>query len=157
MKVTRIYDDAAVRAVMIQPDMWTTVAEDGQDQDNYAPDVYGDCWLEMEADGNLVGLYQLQKRNRVLVEIHAQVLPEYRKEYSKATGQAALAWIVENLPECQKIIAWVPVIYQNVIDFTVGQGFTIEGLNRKSYFKNGKLHDQKLLGITRNEVEQWAQ
>jgi len=149
---TRIFSPLQVRRIMVWPSMWETVAEDGQKPEDFRPDVERDCWLSMTAGETEIGLYLLQQRNGVMVEIHAQVLPEYRKQYSKASGHAALQWILDNIPDCQKVIAWVPAIYQNVKDFTCSFGFQVEGVNRKSYLKHGELHDQWLLGILRSEI-----
>jgi hypothetical protein len=154
VKTYRTFDDEGLRRAMVDPDMWATVAEDGHDPANYKPDVVAECWLAMQVDGNVVAYYQLESRNTVTLEIHAQVLPEFRKEYSKATGEAALKWILENAPECQKVIAWVPSKYPNVRDFTLQFGFKVEGTNRKSYLKDGQLWDQWLLGITRGEIHE---
>lgn len=153
LDVRRTYDPMTIREVMTHPDMFATVAEDGQDPGDYTPDVQGSCWLAMRDDDELVALYQLQQRNAVTLEIHAQVLHQHRKEYSGATGKAALQWILDNT-DAEKVIAWVPEIYPNVRSFTESQGFQIEGVNRKSYLKNGKLHDQTLLGITRSEINE---
>lgn len=153
IKATRTYNADLVRSIMLRPEILATVAEDGQDPADYQPDVEGDCWLVMTApDDVLVGLYCLDARNAVTVEIHAQVLPEHRKVYSKATGEAALGWILENMPECHKVTASVPAIYPNVLKFTTQFGFQVEGVNRLSYLKNGKIHDQWMLGITRDEI-----
>ena len=149
--VQRTNDADIVRAVMTHPDMWATVAEDGHDPDDYTPDMTGACWLVMRDGDTLIALYSLDQINAVTLEIHAQVLPKHRKEYSRATGKAALQWIVEHT-DCQKVIAWVPALYPNVRDFTVSQGFQIEGVSRKSYLKNGELHDLTLLGITREQI-----
>jgi RimJ/RimL family protein N-acetyltransferase len=152
VRAARTYDRRLVVSIMLHPEIFETIAEDGQNPNDFVPDVQGEIWLAMWADGEAVGLYHLHRRNAVLIEIHAQVLKAYRKEYSVATGEAALQWILDNLPECQKVIAWVPEIYPNVRSFTESQGFQIEGVNRKSYLKNGKLYDQTLLGITRSEI-----
>ena len=152
---TRTYDAYLVRSVITRPDIWATVAEDGQDPLTYAPDVHNDCWLTMTGpDDVLVGLYCLDQYNAVTLEIHAQVLPEHRKVYSRATGEAALAWVLENVPQCQKVIASVPAIYPNVRDFTLQFGFRVEGTIRHSYLKDGKVHDLWLLGITRDEINE---
>lgn len=136
---------------MTRPDMWATVAEDGQQPHEYTPDVIGHCWLAMFAPDALVALYHLHAHNSVTCEIHAQVFPEYRAEYSEGTGLAALRWIYENT-RYEKVVCWVPEIYTNVRSFAESFGFQLEGTNRKSYRKNGKLLDMWLLGITRNEI-----
>lgn len=151
--VKRTYDPRIVRELMTRPDMWETVAEDGQDPGDFDPDVTADCWLTVRAEGELVGLYCLDRVNSVTLEIHAQVLPECRKEYSDDTGRAVLQWILDNT-DTRKVIAWVPVIYPNVRKFTESQGFQVEGVSRKSYLKHGELHDLTLLGITRDEINE---
>ena len=139
---------------MLRPEIFATVAEDGQDPAGYEPDVQAEVWLAMTTnDDDLVGLYNLHSRNAVTVEIHAQVLPEHRKEYSNATGLAALRWIRVNIPDCYKVIATVPALYPNVRKFTESFGFQLEGVNRSSYLKDGEVHDQWLLGITRDEID----
>jgi RimJ/RimL family protein N-acetyltransferase len=88
-----------------------------------------------------------------MLQIHANVLPEHRKQHAKETGQKALDWIVENLPEIHKVVAFIPALYPNVRDFTASFGFKIEGVLTQSHQKNGVLHDQWILGITRPEIE----
>lgn len=155
MKLTtrRTYDAALIRSIMTRPDMWRTVAEDGQTVAEYHPDVTCVCWLRVEADGETVGLYSFNAHNSVTVEIHANILPEFRAVCSRESGLEALRWIYENAPEYKKIISQIPVIYENVKRFTLGFGFIVEGRNRASYLKNGALHDQWLLGVTRDEVK----
>lgn len=148
----RTFSPAEVRRIMVCPEIWETAAEDDQDPDRFEPDLDGECWLLMKAGKTVIGLYQLQMRNSVTVEIHANILPKHRKKYSKESGHVVLRWIMEEVPDCRKVIAWVPKMYQNVRDFTCSFGFREEGVNRLSYRKNGELHDQWLLGITRDEV-----
>ncbi len=154
MKATRTYNTDLVRQIMLRPEIFATCSEDGQDPADYQPDLAASCWLVMTApDDVLVGLYVLHQRNAVTLEIHAHVLPEHRKVYSESTGRAALAWVLEHVPDCQKIIAHVPALYPNVRDFALRQGFHNEGTNRKSFLKGGKLYDQWHLGVTREELE----
>ena len=151
MNVERTFDTELIKGIMSRADMWDTVAEDGQDPDDYAPDVNGECWLLLTVDDKPIGAYCVHQRNAVTLEIHAQVLPEFRKEHSTESGTKVLKWILDNT-ECQKVIAQIPAIYPNVKRFTESFGFQVEGENRMSYLKNGELHNQWLLGITREEI-----
>lgn len=155
MKAYRIYDAALVKRIMTLPEIWETIAEDGQDPDKYDCDVDGECWLLMVDGDDVVGLYNIHGINSIQCQIHAHVLPEHRKKHSYETGVLALKWLHENEPSYQKLIAFVPVIYENVKKFTCQFGFQVEGLNRKSYLKNGKVVDQYLLGITRDEIKEF--
>lgn len=153
VEAVRTYDSGIVKDVMTTPALWATIAEDGQDEIDFEPEVREECWLLMLNDEVLVGVYNIHALNSVTLEIHAHVLPEYRKPYSKATGYAALKWIYENASEYKKVIAQIPTIYENVKCFTCSFGFKEEGINRLSYLKNGEIVDQWFLGITRDEIE----
>lgn len=155
MIAERIHDPELVKSVLLHPDIFATIAEDAAD--DFEPDMEGSIWLAMLAP-NLVGLYQIERLNGITAQLHANVLPESRKAHSKATGWAALDWVMENLPDIHKLIAVVPVIYPNVKAFTCSFGFREEGVNRESYLKNGEIHDQWILGITRPEIgeQRWA-
>lgn len=106
----------------------------------------------MEVDNEVAALYNIHARNSVTAEIHAHVVPKHRKQYSKETGYHALRWIYENAPTYHKVVAQIPVIYENVRQFTIGFGFQDEGINRQSYLKDYQIVDQWMLGITRDEI-----
>lgn len=151
----RTYNKHLVIDFIETPEIWEVISEDGQERGTFRPEVEQECWLAMHNnDGTVVALYNFHAVNGITVEIHAHVLPEYRKEHSAATCLAAFRWMYDNEPECNKIIANVPNIYENVKNFAVRMGFSIEGVNRSSYRKNGGTHDQWSMGITRDEIKE---
>jgi RimJ/RimL family protein N-acetyltransferase len=97
-------------------------------------------------------VYNCVAVNGVTVLIHPHVLPEVRSKYARESCLAALKWIYDNAPKYVKITALIPVIHKNVKLFAKRIGFKEEGINRKSYLKDGKVIDQWLLGITRSEL-----
>ena len=152
MIASRIHDAKVVKSILLRPEILATIAEDGAA--DVEPDMERNIWLLMKSGETEVGLYQIERINGITAQIHANVLPEHRKPHSKATGTAALDWVMMHLPEIHKIIAVIPVLYPNVRDFTLSFGFQVEGVNRQSYLKNGTIHDQWILGITRPEIEE---
>lgn len=154
MKATRIYDHELITSIMTRPDIWEDIAEDGQIESDFCPQVDDECWLLMSDGVDVVGLYNVHARNVITAEIHAHVLPEYRQAHSINTGRAALDWIIKNTTY-QKIVANIPIIFENVKKFTCGFGFQVEGINRASYLKNGEIVDQYMLGITRAEIMEY--
>lgn len=149
----RIYDKDLIKGIMTRPDIWATIAEDGQDPVLFDPNTCDECWLLMSTEkGEIVGLYNIHGVTAVTAEIHAQVLPEYRKQYSRECGVEVLRWLYEFCPGYLKYIANIPTIYDNVKNYTLTFGFMVEGVNRMSYLKNGILCDQWMLGITREEI-----
>lgn len=150
--VERTYDVALINKIMFDPAIWDCIAEDGQIQDDFEPDVDNECWLLMAVDHAPIALYNIHALNTVTAQIHAHVLPEYRKQHSKETGKLALQYILKN-SDYQKIVAVIPETYENVKKFTLSFGFVEEGVSRKSIMKGGKLLDQWILGATRSEIE----
>lgn len=156
MKIYRTFDDNAIKSIMLNQEIWKTCAEEGQEQEDYEPETEADCWLILEADEGFIGAYNIHPHNSTTLELHAHVLPEFRKKYAFESGDLALEWIMNEAPESyQKVIAQIPECYQNVIDFTIGHGFTKEGVNRLSDRIDGVLYDQWLFGITRQEIGEY--
>jgi RimJ/RimL family protein N-acetyltransferase len=151
MIAIRTYDTEVIEGLMRIPEIWATVAEDGQDPDKFKADCEGECWLLMMNGDEFIGAYNLHSHNSVTTEIHAHVLPAHRKQFSYSTGIAALQWVID-YTDYQKVIAIIPTIYKNVKRFTCSFGFQEEGINRKSYLKNGEIVDQYILGITKDEI-----
>lgn len=151
MKITRTFDVDLAYAIATTPDIWDTIAEDGQDPAGYVPDVESACYLVVREDGKLIGLYIFRRVNAITTEIHPMVLPKHRKQYSIAASKAVIAWFWENAPWCQKIIGWVPTLYPNVRKHGEAVGFELEGTNVQSYMKGGEVYDQWLLGLMRGE------
>lgn len=149
--VKRTYDKEAIRAIVTNPDIWQCVAEDGSTFSDFDPDVNNECWLMMEIDGVKIAVYNLHAINSATVQIHAHVLQQYRKDYSKETGNLAIKYILDNT-DYQKVVAFVPVIYENVKNFTQLFGFVVEGILTKSIKKNGILVDQWILAATRGQL-----
>jgi RimJ/RimL family protein N-acetyltransferase len=150
MNVLRVFDPEVVKSILLRPEIVATIAEEGCD--DFEPDMERNIWLLMKSGDTEVGVYQIERINGITAQIHANVLPEHRKPHSKATGRAALNWVMHNLPDIHKIIAVIPTLYPNVRDFTMSFGFVVEGVNRQSYLKDGAIHDQWILGITRPEI-----
>lgn len=155
IEIWRTKDKDLVNEFMRSPDIFDVISEDGMKPEDFEADVERECWLAIgDGSGSVIALYNYHCHNSVTVEIHAHVLPEYRKKYSYATGMAALRWLVERAPQYKKVIAQVPEIHENVIKFIERFAFTREGVNRLSYVKGGVLMDQVCFGITDTEIKE---
>jgi len=130
--------------VLMHPDIFDTIAEDGV-KDWKMPDgpIYL-CGYEPE----LMGCFVLHKQSKATMEVHIQVLPEFRKAYSAEFCDRVVEWAWENT-NAQKLVAQIPFLYPNVRDFALARGFKVEGVNSDSYLKDGVLCNQWYLGIRR--------
>lgn len=146
-------DIEAIKAVFTHPDIWETIAEDTVNTDAFTIKE-DELYVSVSVDKTIIGFYSLASRNSIEIDIHAQILPKYRKEYALPSGYAILQWIYMQFPQCLKLTAQIPFKYPNVKAFALSIGFTIEGINRQSYRKHGEVFDQWHLGITREEIRQ---
>ena len=151
--ICRTTDKELIKSIVTLPDLWATVAEDGQEPCTWEPDM-GIAWLvAQDDDGQVMGLYSLIPNNCVTLEIHPYILPLYRGKKAYQSGREVLAWIGLTT-SYSKVVCQIPVIYKNVKLFAMRCGFKQEGINRLSYLKNGKIVDQWRLGVVLNEIQQ---
>lgn len=149
MMAARIYDESVIESVLREPAIFEAVRED--DCFELLIDVENEAWVEISVNGLMIGLYNIHPHNATTCEIHAHILPEYRKKHSMDSGKCILKWFLDT--KYHKLIAQVPTCHENVIRFCEAQGFKQEGVNRLSYKKNGKIIDQVMLGMTREEIK----
>lgn len=146
----RTMDYSVAHSITSIPEMFDTIAEDGAD--SFVPDVLNEYWVLMMTEENLVaGCYNVHQISGPVYEIHALMLPEFRKKYAALSGKAIFEWCLANL-KFEKLNATIPQKYKNVYHFTKGFGFKDEGFDRDSHFKDGKLMGRYRLGITKQEV-----
>lgn len=93
-----------------------------------------------------IGFILIVPWNGICFEGHIAILPKYRGEKSIESIRKGCEWLYSNT-SCQKIIAQIPVYNQKAYAAILSAGAKLEGINEKSIMRNGKLHDQYLLGF----------
>ena len=144
-------DMNAVKAFLIQPEVWERASEDYEDVSQFYP--HNDelsVWLECVDDGDFIGLILVHHDNSTTLRIHPYMAS---KEKSREMMSDFFKWVLTLPDQIQKIIVTIPSCYKIVHNFARKVGFIDEGINRLSYTKGGKLYDQWNLGITRAEIE----
>lgn len=156
--IERTYDPVLVRMVMTFPGIWEHVSDDSMEPDDFWPDVEEQYWLISTAGNDVTGAFQFCARNDATLEVHCGVLPRHRSKYARKAAIAALQWVLDHShDEYVKIVAEVPVIHSHIVRFLKNLGFQQEGINRMSSRNHGKVCDQILLGITRQELASFLQ
>lgn len=150
----RTFDEEFIRRVMTHPKIWPHIADDNAPAaEDFAPIMHpGLYYLAPEIDGVPVGVFFYHAHSTVLWEVHTCVLPEHWGAAALYAAQAGLKWMVTNT-SCRKVVTNVPVLNSVAYRFARRVGMLPEGLNRKSFLKDGTLHDQHVLGITKEEIE----
>ena len=157
LKTTTDHDE--IKAVLCHPKIYEVIScDDSPAPEDYIPDANA-IYLLGVVDDKPIGLMIYHQAGGHDWWCHVQVLPKHRKEHANDFGEMVLHWAFENLPNCRKINAQIPVCYPNVVAFAARRrgferpsasfGFRFEGTNRSSYFKNGFVHDQHYMGLTR--------
>ena len=144
-------DSKLISLIATIPSLWETIAEDGVSPDKWQPDMT-EGWLIGSDDDGLIGLYNVHPQNTVTLQIHPIIPLETRGKRAYDSAQEVLRWIFTTT-QYQKVVCEIPVIYRNVKLFAMKAGMKEEGINRQSYLKNGKIHDQWHLGIAKQEFE----
>lgn len=139
---------------MFHDEIFDCISDDGVKKQDIKIDTHTNIFLKIECDGKMIGLYILHDENGTTMKVHANILPEYRKEHSSQSAKELIKWFLVNTDK-QKLVASIPSLYQNVIAFCLKHGFLFEGMNRLSHTKNGVIYDQVNLGATRKELEEF--
>lgn len=138
-----------VRSILSHPAIWPHIHDDLSNECNPL-DAEGLFWLLIEDEEGPAGVFLLHAHNGVCYEVHTCLLPRTWGAKAREATQLCRSWMFENTP-CQKLITNVPEYNLLALRFAKRCGMTPEGVNRKSYLKNGVLMDQTVLGLTKEE------
>ncbi len=154
MNIIQLYDISLIRSVMMHEDILPTIIDDTWNGTAFMPDVDNEIYLGCVVDGALIGIYRLHWIGGVCLQGHAHILKEYRKEYSVKSCRDVMRWLIANVARCKKVVCFVPSVYDNVKQFLAVCGFKLEGTLRKSFVLNGQVHDQWIMGLTKDEMQE---
>lgn len=154
MKIEPTFDMDQVKEILMIPEVWERAAEDGADKETYYPGFDNMCgWLICKEKEDIVGLIYVHNDDTKSVKIHPYILPSYRGK-GKDMMFSFYRWFIENGAHTAKLLISIPSCYKRLYKFSKRIGFIDEGINRKSYFKNGEMHDQWNLGLTVSEIKE---
>jgi len=153
MNIEPTFNMDQVKEILMIPEVWERAAEDGADKETYYPGFDAMCgWLICKEDEDIVGLIYIHNDNTTSVKIHPYILPNHRGS-GRQMMFSFYRWVVNKCPNVLKVLVAVPTCYKRVYKFAKKVGFIEEGINRKSYIKNGELYDQWNLGLTKDEIK----
>lgn len=152
IKAYRTLDKNKILQVVCDPSILETITEDGGEVTESQFDPEAACFIAAEVDGKIASVWIFDKIGAVTIDVHAHVLPAFR-DCSIEIGKKVLSEVVNLADWAQKYTAQVPFCYPNVKKFAERMGFKVEGINEKSYLRNGELFDQWYLGATANRLK----
>ncbi len=150
--VVKLCDDMEFVTHVIHT-LWDSVSDDGASIDTWAPSPDW-TFLEIQHRGERIGIYEIHPLNTITYQLHANILPQYRKLVTYDISKAVHKWLIENCrPNATKFVACIPACFPNVIEYALGSGWKCEGVMEKAYLKNGETHDLFWVGCTRSQME----
>lgn len=155
ISIERTLDKELIQSILTDEMIWDAIAEDGQEKDLFEVDLEKNIFLMVNDEEVCIGIYILHVFNGCTLQIHANMLTEYREAFATESGEKVLEWFRDSGPEkYTKLMAYIPAIYPHVYHFTMNRGFKDEGLLTNAYRKKGQLHDIHILGLERQSLKQ---
>lgn len=146
-------DDADfMRTVYGSEGMWAAISDDNTpalDEMDLSIIIKNPAVFVLIPDN--IGTFVFHPHNSVMYEMHSAVLPECRGRQSLEGARLAGMWMFENTP-CQKIITLVPQGNVRADVLARKGGMTREGTLTKSFLRGGRLIDQHIYGITKEDA-----
>lgn len=133
----------------ITPDLFYEVGADDMSYEEFEPNFrLGYLMQKME---DFEGLWILERRSGVILCVHPAIPKKFRGRLVNKAAKEFYSYIIENM-DFEKLVSETPVIYRHIKLFALQQGLRVEGLLTKSFEKDGELHDQWIMGISRQEI-----
>ncbi len=152
-----IADNDIIRAVYSDESVWPYITDDGTPDINTVDFIeplknQAIYFLIVEDNNTPAAVFLFHPWNTVTYEMHSAVMPKYRGEGSIEAARLAGMWMFSNVVMCMKLVTHIAVNNLPAIVLARKGGMHKEGINRKSFLKNGKLIDQYIYGICKEEV-----
>jgi hypothetical protein len=146
----RSFDYELVRQIITHPRLYPHLSDDhSPPPDEYQPQRHPAIWyVIVRDDDELLGLWMFVPQNGVCWEVHTALLPCAWGERGQLAARLLPTWIW-HASHCRRIVTNVPVTNRLALHFAYQAGMRVFGVNEASYQKNGVLHDQVMLGISK--------
>lgn len=140
-----------VREVMTHPRVYPWIGDDGSPaREEFRPNDHPALWYVLAFDGeDLLGLWLFVPLNAITWEAHTCLLPGHGFRRGRQAGKEVIEWLWANTP-CERLVTSVPTYNRAALQFAKAAGMQEYGRNPQSFLKDGRRHDQILLGIGRN-------
>ncbi len=145
--VERTESPDLVRELLTHPDVWAAGGDDGTPEpDSFEPGFHESIYYLVPTwDGVPMGIFMITPSNSTTFEWHTGILMPFRGKRAIRGCRMAVDWMAENTP-ARKLITWVDVEARHVYLYAKACGFGVEGVSHGSLLKQGRLHDQYLMG-----------
>ena len=164
--IRRIFDYALIQSALVHPSTYAAMADDfASPREKFMARMdeaiwyvgcfqVEECMFGAKPRQEFLGLWAFLPLSPIRWSVHTCLLPAIRGHAIEAT-RAMLEWLWANSP-CERILTDVPVYNRLALKLARDVGMEEIGIDRQSIKKGGKLHDQILLGLSKNHDAQDA-
>lgn len=153
-------DVELVRRILTAPTVYGAISDDGCPAvEDFRVTVHPSILYVLVHDqAELLGCFGIYLESSTCVQIHTCLLPfaPLVRGRTMAAANGILEWIWANTT-FNRVITRVPEFNRLALRFAQKAGMMLFGVNEMSYLKNGVLHDQFYLGISRPGVSKCQQ
>lgn len=145
-------DAALIHSTLTHPLVYSRIADDATPPvDQFQVPILRNIGYLGAWDGEtFLGLWVVDRRHMATVEVHTCLLPLAAGEKGLAAAAACASWIWANT-DFARIVTSVPGFNRLALRFAERAGMVRYGENVRSYRKDGVLHNEILLGLSRPE------
>lgn len=148
MKIERTHDMDLVYSIMANESIWPHIHDDFVKEPN--PVDHDQLYWMLISDDHPAGVFLVHAVNSVCYQMHTCLLPRIWGDGAAQAAKLLGDWVFNEM-NCMKLITAVPAYNRAAFRFAKAGGMTQEGINRASFMRNGKLIDQIMLGVTKEE------
>ena len=145
------FDYSLLRSILKIPKVWDRMVDDFSPavQDYQFPSAGPELtYLVARWRGAIIGFFMVVKRNPIMVEFHAVLVPLATGAIATAALKTLLGWIWK-YAGAQRIVTTVPDFNKAAQKKAAKIGMTVYGINERAFIKDGQLGSQILFGINR--------
>jgi hypothetical protein len=144
-------DSALIQSTLTHPLVYPRITDDGSPAVDKFQVVFGNYgYLGAWDAETFLGLWMCVRVNAATIEVHTCLLPLAAGPKGLQAANACAAWIWANT-DFDRIVTNVPEFNRLALRFAERAGMVQYGENVRSYRKDGVLHNEILLGLSRPE------
>ena len=148
-------DADTIRRIYCHADVLPFISDDGLDMTKMDFGILAGnpmaTFLIFSDEGRDIGTFFFYPVNHITYELHTAFLPGSRGAVVKQASLLAREYMFTQTP-CRKVVTSIPVYNKKAYLMARMCGMEQEGLNRRSYLKDGVIYDQYVMGICKEEV-----
>ena len=148
----RSTDYKLIREILIHPRIYSHAADDYSvpPEEFVPPESEHIYYVIVRDDEEVLGMFVFVPHSRVMWEIHTCLLPASWGARAAGAARAVIDWLWSNT-DCRRMITNVPAYNRLALRFARTAGLTEFGRNPASILKDGILHEQIMLGISKDK------